>query len=142
MRDNDCTGTQQEVCKFLANYMDVLEGQMSLFQVDKGELKGENMSDYENYKMIFPYKGYGRIFVEKEEDIDKIKEIIKEIDDYEYDYMPDDLITVFSEENYHSKFVHKFNDMDMGKVLKVAWERGIKCFVVFGKTNKFDIDNW
>lgn len=98
------------------------------------------MSDYKNYKMMFPYKDYGRIFVEKEEDIDKIKEIIKEIDDYEYTYMPDDLITVFSEENYHSKYVHKFNDMDMGEVLKVAWERGIKCFVVFGKTNEFD--NW
>ena len=28
MRDNDGTGTQQEVCKFLANYMDVLEKQM------------------------------------------------------------------------------------------------------------------
>lgn len=29
MRDNDGTGTQQEVCKFLANYMDVLEKQMT-----------------------------------------------------------------------------------------------------------------
>ncbi len=29
MRDNDGTGTQQEVCKFLVNYMNVLEKQMS-----------------------------------------------------------------------------------------------------------------
>ena len=28
MRDNDGTGTQQEVCKFLVNLMDVLEKQM------------------------------------------------------------------------------------------------------------------
>ena len=28
MRDNDGTGTQQEVCKFLVNYMDILEKQM------------------------------------------------------------------------------------------------------------------
>ena len=28
LRDNDGTGTQQEVCKFLANYMDILEKQM------------------------------------------------------------------------------------------------------------------
>ena len=28
MRDNDGTGTQQETCKFLANYMDILEKQM------------------------------------------------------------------------------------------------------------------
>lgn len=29
MRDNDGTGTQQEVCKFLANLMDLLERQMN-----------------------------------------------------------------------------------------------------------------
>ena len=29
MRDNDGTGTQQEVCKFLVNLMDILEKQMS-----------------------------------------------------------------------------------------------------------------
>lgn len=29
MRDNDGTGTQQEVCKFLANLMDVLEKQIT-----------------------------------------------------------------------------------------------------------------
>ena len=28
MRDNDGTGTQQEVCKFLVNYMDILEKQI------------------------------------------------------------------------------------------------------------------
>ena len=28
MRDNDGTGTQQDACKFLANYMEVLEKQM------------------------------------------------------------------------------------------------------------------
>lgn len=28
LRDNDGTGIQQDVCKFLANYMDVLEKQM------------------------------------------------------------------------------------------------------------------
>lgn len=29
LRDNDGTCTQQEVCKFLANYMDILEKQIS-----------------------------------------------------------------------------------------------------------------
>lgn len=29
MRDNDGIGTQQEVCKFLANYMDTLEKQIT-----------------------------------------------------------------------------------------------------------------
>lgn len=34
MRDNDGTGTQQEVCKFLANLMDVLEKGESLINDD------------------------------------------------------------------------------------------------------------
>ena len=34
MRDNNGTGTQQEVCKFLVNYMDVLEKQMG-FDAEK-----------------------------------------------------------------------------------------------------------
>lgn len=96
------------------------------------------MKDYTNYSMQFTRKGYGRIFVEKQEDIQKIKDIIKEIDDYEYGYLPDDLITVFTKENYESTYVHKFCDLDMWEVLKVAWERGIHCFVVFGKINQFD----
>ena len=31
--------------------------------------------------MKFPHKGYGRIYVEKEEDIQKVKDIIKEMDE-------------------------------------------------------------
>lgn len=34
LRDNDGTGTQQEVCKFLANLMDVLEKGESLINDD------------------------------------------------------------------------------------------------------------
>lgn len=98
------------------------------------------MDNYENYDMKFTRKGYGRIFVEKEEDIQKIKDIIKEIDDLEYDYLHDGLIAVFTKENYESTYVHKFCDLDMGKVLKIAWQRGIHCFVVFGKINQFDGD--
>lgn len=32
MRDNDGTGTQQDVCKFLVNYMEILEKQMQDLQ--------------------------------------------------------------------------------------------------------------
>ena len=35
MRDNDGTGTQQEVCKFLVNYMEILEKQMQEPILDK-----------------------------------------------------------------------------------------------------------
>lgn len=36
MRDNGGTGTQYEVCKFLANLMDVLEKQMNSSEKPKG----------------------------------------------------------------------------------------------------------
>ena len=86
-----------------------------------------------NYDMKFPNKGYGRLFVEKEEDIAKIKEIIKEIDNFEYSYLPEKLITVFSEENMKSVYTYKFSDLNMTEVLYRAWSKGIKCFCVFGK---------
>ena len=35
LRDNDGTGTQQDVCKFLVNYMEVLEKQMQEPVLDK-----------------------------------------------------------------------------------------------------------
>lgn len=102
-----------------------------------------------NYQMMFDRKGYGRIFVEKEEDVSIVEDIIKEIDPDEFDhYYPTGdhygadrgkrLVTVFSEENYHSIYNGKFDDMDMGEVLKRAWLKGIKCFVVFGKISPFD----
>jgi hypothetical protein len=57
--------------------------------------------------MKFPHKGYGRLFVESKEDIAKVKEIIREMDDWEYAYLPDDLIAVFSDENMKSVYTHK-----------------------------------
>ena len=35
LRDNDGTGTQQEVCNFLVNYMEILEKQMQEPILDK-----------------------------------------------------------------------------------------------------------
>ena len=103
---------------------------------------------YKNFEMTFNRKGYGRIFVEKESDIEKVEDIIREIDEYEFEgYYPtgnylggnnERLVTVFSKENFKSIYVGKFDDMDMTQVLKKAWEQGIHCFIVFGKCNEFD----
>ena len=57
------------------------------------------MEFFDGTYMKFPHKHYGRIFVENEEDIAALKQIIKEMDDFEYRYLPNDLITVFSDEN-------------------------------------------
>lgn len=100
-----------------------------------------------NYEMKFQRKGYGRIFVEKEEDIVALENIMREIDQYEfYNYYPKGysgelskrLVTTFSDKNFYSIYVGKFDDMDMSQVLKKAWDKGIHCFVVFGKCNEFD----
>lgn len=103
---------------------------------------------YTNYEMKFSRKGYGRIFVEKEEDVEKVENIIKEIDEMEFKYYYPTgnycggdnkrLVTVYSKENYESIYVGKFDDMDISQVLNKAWDQNIHCFAVFGKCNEFD----
>lgn len=105
---------------------------------------------YKNFEMTFSRKGYGRIFVEKESDVQKVEDIIRELDEYEFDhYYPtgnymggknERLVAVYSKENYKSIYVGKFDEMDISQVLSKAWEQGIHCFVVFGKCNQFDGD--
>ena len=47
----------------------------------------------EHYNMKFSRKGYGRIFVEKEEDIPKLKQIMYELNEDEMNgYFYDDII--------------------------------------------------
>jgi len=106
------------------------------------------MEFYDSFEMKFERKGYGRIFVEKEEDISKVEDIIREIDESEFKwYYPtgeylggknERLVTTFSEENFHSIYIGKFDDMNMTKVLKKAWDQGIHCFVVFGRIGKYE----
>lgn len=89
-------------------------------------------------KMTLDRKGYGRIFVEKETDIQKVKDIIKEMDEFEFDYLPDDLITVFSEDNMKAVYTHKFSDLDTQLLTRICWERGIKMFVWYGLMNGYE----
>ena len=100
-----------------------------------------------NYQMMFERKNYGRFFVEKEEDIPLVKEIMKDVDEYEFNqYYPTgnclggngELITVFNEENFYSIYTHKFDSMDMTEVLQKCWQKGIKCFVVFGEITGYE----
>ena len=86
----------------------------------------------DNEYMKFPHKKYGRIYVENESDIIAIKGIVIGMDSFEFDYLPDDLIEVFKKGSLcYNKYVGKFDDIDMGKVLYCAWRLGVKCFCVF-----------
>lgn len=91
----------------------------------------------------FPRKGYGRIFVEKEEDIQKVKDIIRKMDEFECGYLPTDLITVFSPNikrfNNHLNepkdhlwlslaYTHKFDSLNLNELQFRCWAEGIKIF--------------
>lgn len=88
----------------------------------------------------FERKGYGRIFVEKEEDIPKVREIIRKMDEFEYSYLPEDLITVFNPEHVtfesdssdHIRitlaYTHKFDSLDLNEFQMRCWMEGIKVF--------------
>ena len=73
-------------------------------------------------------KGYGRIYVENEGDIPRVREIIKEMDEFEYEYLPDDLIAPFGEYP-NVAYTHKFDDLDVDVLTATCWERGIRIWV-------------
>ena len=83
-------------------------------------------------RATMPRKGYGRIFVEKEEDIQRVKDIIKEMDEYEYDYLPQDLVAVFNVEDKFTAvtYTHKFTDINLNELMDKCWRLGIKAFYI------------
>lgn len=104
----------------------------------------------------FPRKGYGRIFVEKEEDIDKVKDIIRRMDEFEYDYLPSKLITVFNpniktfpKENPKDHFwldmgyTHKFDSLNLNELQFRCWAECIKIFCCIGGSQEYECyDVW
>lgn len=72
----------------------------------------------------------GRIYVDKEENIDKVKEIIKKIDEYEATYLPNDLITTFEEDAPTLVNVHKFDGIDMEILIPLCWKQGIYIYAL------------
>ena len=74
------------------------------------------------------HKGYARIYVKDEKDIEKVKSIISEMDDFEYAYLPDDMITVYSEYP-KTVYTHKFSDLDMDALTNECWKKGIYIWI-------------
>ena len=85
------------------------------------------------------HKGYGRIYVETECDIEKVKKIINEIDPYEYDYLPKDLVATFAEYPKVT-YIHKFSDMSMNQLQVMCWIRGIRILVIDNNSRDQMID--
>lgn len=86
----------------------------------------------------FPRKGYGAIFVENQEDVERVKNIIREMDEFEYGYLPENFIKPFvvetteisGKEHYvlRLNYTHKFDDLDLNELLVRCWGQGIKAF--------------
>ena len=77
----------------------------------------------------FTRKGYGRIFTDTEENIMKIKEIIKAMDSDEFGYLPDDLIAVYK--GYDEVVYNgKFDSLDLDELTKRCEREGITCRAV------------
>ena len=108
---------------------------------------------YNSYN-TFPRKAYGRIFVEKEADISKVKDIIRKMDEFEYDYLPEKFITVFdsnikafSDGSKHFwmdfAYTHKFDSLDLNELQFRCWAAGVKIFCVMGTGDDYECyDVW
>jgi len=58
------------------------------------------------------------------------------LDEFEFDYLPKDLITVFTD--YPSVvYNHKFSDMDMDKLTAACWDKGIFIWVFDAQDNEY-----
>lgn len=69
-------------------------------------------------KDSFQRKTYGRIFVQKTEDIEIVEKTIAEVDEFEVSYMPKNLVTVYNiGERNDLVYLHKF------EICKVALTR-------------------
>jgi hypothetical protein len=77
-------------------------------------------------------KGYGRIYVQKEEDIERVKQFIADIDASELNYLPKDLITT-SDKYPELVYTGKFCDIDLEQLSTLCFSAGIMILFVNAK---------
>ncbi len=84
-------------------------------------------------------KGYARIYTLHEVDVGKVRDIIEEMDEFEYVYLPDHLIAPFSKYPVLS-YTHKFDGLDMNALTAICWSRGIPIWVCDNGFEEFMVD--
>ena len=85
--------------------------------------------------MNFQRTGYGRIYVENAEDIPRVRDIILAMDEFEFGYLPSDLIAPWAEYPKVT-YTHKFDSLNTNDLTAICWSRGIKiwaCFTAFSE---------
>jgi hypothetical protein len=87
----------------------------------------------------FIQKGFGRIFVRRQEDIDSVVNAIRAIDAFEADYLRNDLIAVLSPTGTPKLlYTHKF-EIDIDALTLYCWQRGICIWCVSQRGEVFDV---
>lgn len=81
-------------------------------------------------------KGYARIYVENRNDISRVKDIIRELDPFEWEYLPDKLIAPFADYP-ELVYTHKFDGLCMNRLTAFCWMRGIKIWACDNGSNEF-----
>lgn len=77
----------------------------------------------------FTRKGYGRIYCANAEDVSRVESITKEMDEFEYEYLPKGMVAPFSE---YPKviYTHKFDALDLDALTAICWMRGIMVWAL------------
>lgn len=83
-------------------------------------------------------KGNGRIFVQSEEDIQKVIDTLREIDEAEYqDYFPKDFISVFKEDRNYLVYTGKF-DVDVDDLILRCQKKDVYIIVISCNEYQYD----
>lgn len=100
------------------------------------------MKNYNHSTNPFSRKTHARIFTNSPENVEKIKSIMKEMDEFEYDYFPEDLITYskpfmakIGDKNYYKiplTYVGKFDEMDMNELSIRCMMENIPIYIWYG----------
>lgn len=73
-------------------------------------------------------KGWSRLYVRNQDDVDRVVEIVRELDSFEFDYMPEGWVAAF-DEFPNVVYTGKFGGLCMTRLVATCWSRGIACFV-------------
>jgi hypothetical protein len=77
----------------------------------------------------FDEKQYGRIYTNREGNVQKIKDIIKDMDEFEYGYITENLISVFAGK-FDAVYNGKFDQLDLDELIQRCNKQNITCGII------------
>lgn len=89
----------------------------------------------------FQRKTYGGIFVIQQSHVEKVREIIRKLDEYEYEqYLPEKFIQVLdSDYSNFASYGHKFDSIDMDVLAFECLKAGVIVLILTGKREYFRV---